>query len=397
MSAVTATKPRVFLHVGAPKTGTSFLQDVLWNNREALREAGVLYPGLSPDAQFHAAMDLQATAFQEHQHSAVPGAWERLVGQARAWRRDVVISHELFSMADERLAARALDALAWADVHIVCTVRDLARQLPAVWQEDVKNRQVLSFAEFARELAEPGPDPHYLVSLFWRLQDIPRVLDVWAARLPADRIRLVTVPKPGSPPDELWARFGEAIDLDPGRADIDLSGESNRSMGIAETNLLRRLNLELGDSIDWPTYDVLVKDFLALSVMGKRQGTVPLALPACDQEWVARRGEQMVDTLRATPYRVIGDLDELRSAPTPETRRHPDDADDGELADSAVRALAGLLRYVGENTPPRPQQAAWRRQAVRISQRNAALGQLRRQYLAAKARRGNGGATHAAG
>lgn len=391
MPSVTGERPRVFLHVGAPKTGTSFLQDVLWNNRDALRSVGLLYPGLSRDAQFHAAMDLQSVAFQEHQNPAVPGAWERLVGQARAWRRDVVISHELFSMADEQLAGRALDALAWADVYVVCTVRDLARQLPAVWQEDVKNRQVLSFGEFARQLADPGPEPHFLVSLFWRLQDIPRVLGIWTARLPADRVRLVTVPKPGSPPDELWSRFGEAIELAPELLDVDLSSEPNRSMGIAETNLLRRLNLELGDSIDWPTYDILVKDFLALSVMGKRDGTAPLALPPSEQEWVAQRGEQMVEALRTTPYRVIGDLDELRSAPAPEARRHPDDADATELADSAVRALAGLLRYVGENAPLRPQQAAWRRQAVRMSQRNATLAQLRRQYLAVKARRGAGG------
>jgi hypothetical protein len=159
-------------------------------------------------------------------------------------------------------------------------------------------------------------------------------------------------------------------------------------MGIAETNLLSRLNLELGDGVDWPTYDILVKDYLALSVMGKRQWTVPLTLPPSEQEWVSRRGERMVDELRSTPYRIIGDLEELRP---PETRRNPDDADDTEMVDSVVQALAGLLRYVGEHTPPRPQQAAWRRQAVRMSQRSATLGQLRRQYLAVKARRGTGG------
>ena len=29
---------RVFVHVGAPKTGTTFLQEVLWKNRKALGE-----------------------------------------------------------------------------------------------------------------------------------------------------------------------------------------------------------------------------------------------------------------------------------------------------------------------------------------------------------------------
>jgi hypothetical protein len=35
---------RVFLHVGSPKTGTTYLQGVLWRNREALRRQGLLLP-----------------------------------------------------------------------------------------------------------------------------------------------------------------------------------------------------------------------------------------------------------------------------------------------------------------------------------------------------------------
>ena len=34
---------RVLLHVGAPKTGTSFVQDILFTHRDALRDRGILY------------------------------------------------------------------------------------------------------------------------------------------------------------------------------------------------------------------------------------------------------------------------------------------------------------------------------------------------------------------
>jgi hypothetical protein len=33
---------RVFLHIGAPKTGTTYLQDVLWSNKAELSRRGVL-------------------------------------------------------------------------------------------------------------------------------------------------------------------------------------------------------------------------------------------------------------------------------------------------------------------------------------------------------------------
>jgi hypothetical protein len=35
---------RVLLHVGTPKTGTSYVQDVLFRNTEPLAAAGIRYP-----------------------------------------------------------------------------------------------------------------------------------------------------------------------------------------------------------------------------------------------------------------------------------------------------------------------------------------------------------------
>ena len=61
---------RVLLHVGTPKTGTSYLQDVLFRNRRLLGEHGILYaadrfdavryghePALEGDARAVVALD----------------------------------------------------------------------------------------------------------------------------------------------------------------------------------------------------------------------------------------------------------------------------------------------------------------------------------------------------
>ena len=50
----TPTK-RVFVHVGAPKTGTSFVQDILFTQRDSLRADGILYPADRHDSHFLAA------------------------------------------------------------------------------------------------------------------------------------------------------------------------------------------------------------------------------------------------------------------------------------------------------------------------------------------------------
>lgn len=49
----------VFIHVGAPKTGTTYLQDTLWANRETLSNDGVLIPGGRRFAAFHASQAIR--------------------------------------------------------------------------------------------------------------------------------------------------------------------------------------------------------------------------------------------------------------------------------------------------------------------------------------------------
>ena len=45
-------RPRVVLHVGLPKSGTTFLQHALRRNAEALADRGVLYPQTADDVMF---------------------------------------------------------------------------------------------------------------------------------------------------------------------------------------------------------------------------------------------------------------------------------------------------------------------------------------------------------
>ncbi|MDQ3275989.1 MAG: hypothetical protein M3Q39_13435, partial [Actinomycetota bacterium] len=49
---------RVYVHVGPHKTGTTFLQEVLKNNKPALASNGVLFPGERYARQAEAVLDL---------------------------------------------------------------------------------------------------------------------------------------------------------------------------------------------------------------------------------------------------------------------------------------------------------------------------------------------------
>jgi hypothetical protein len=230
---------RVLLHVGTPKTGTSYLQDVLFRNQKTLKHAGILYPAHRFDAQFLAALDLMQLPWGGLESEA-HGVWDRMAAEVREWSGTAIISHEILATASRIQVARALSSLGHPDteVHVVLSVRDLVRQIPAEWQENVKHRRGFSYGDFLDAIQDSARAGR-VATWFWGVQEIPDILNRWAADLPPERVHLVTVPAPGGPPNLLWERFCEALGI--GGLDLDLEGErTNPSLGVPEIALMRR-------------------------------------------------------------------------------------------------------------------------------------------------------------
>ena len=152
------------LHVGLPKTGTTFLQAVLAEHRDALRDVGVLYPFVRPQAMFLGAVEVRGSREKFGLTAEdVAGAWAALCDRVRGHDGLSVISHEILGGAEPDEIAAALRPLAGVEVDVVVTARDLGRQATAHWQEEVKLGDVRSFADFEREqyradVPPPAPD-----------------------------------------------------------------------------------------------------------------------------------------------------------------------------------------------------------------------------------------------
>ena len=110
------------------------------------------------------------------------------------------------------------------------SVRDLVRQIPAEWQENVKHRAALSYGAFLEQIQDPRREGR-IPTWFWGVQEVPDILDRWGHDLPPEHVHVVTVPPPGGSPDLLWKRFVEAFGLD--GIDLQLDGERmNPSLGV---------------------------------------------------------------------------------------------------------------------------------------------------------------------
>jgi hypothetical protein len=330
--------PQVFLHVGAAKTGTTYLQELMLGARPELARQGVLYPGGYAEAHFEAAVDLRRLAFGGHEDPGVRGRWERLVDESLAWGgRAVVISHELLGGSPESTVDTVADAFGDAELHVVLTARDLGRQVPAMWQEHVKNGGTRSFSRYVRRLTEE-PRRGRTVQTFWRQQHLGEVATRWCARVPSERFHVVTVPPAGSDPTLLWQRFARVSQIDAVRVDAGLPS-ANRSLSYARGELLRRVNHSLGDRMSWPAYETTVKGWFAEQLLVSSDSGPRASVATKHRGWFAARVAGMVEQLRQLEVDVVGDLADLEPA-----FGDPVDAPDPDVVvGAAADALAVLL------------------------------------------------------
>jgi hypothetical protein len=334
---------KVHLHVGTPKTGTSYLQHVLYHNRRLLHRHAITYPADRPDAHFLAALDLMRMPWGGLEAQAI-GAWERLAASVRRSHGDAIISHEILATASRAQIGRALEGLGHGqetEVHLVLSVRDLVRQIPAEWQENVKHRAALSYGAFLDQIQDPRREGR-IPTWFWGVQEVPDILDRWGRDLPPDHVHVVTVPPVGGSPDLLWKRFVEAFGLD--GIDLQLDGDRvNPSLGSAETTLLRRINRVANEELEPAYYRPLVRELVAHQTLSRRTTTPRLALPPDAYPWASGLEEAWIAEIRARGYDVIGDLDDLRGAPPVADYADPDHPDEALVSGAAVDALKAVL------------------------------------------------------
>lgn len=373
-------RTQIYVHIGPPKTATTYIQDILWGNEPALAAQGVSLPGGGVNQHFYAAMDLRDMRLGEYDDPRVPGTWESLAAKAKQSKTGkVLISHELFAGAEKAQIERLAGDLEGAEVHIIYTARDLGRQLPAVWQESLKNLSSRPFDRFLKRsfvTKRAQRRPHF----FWTAHDSVAVLGNWSAAAPPERIHILTAPPSGGPANELWSRFATALGVDPDAFDLSVA-RPNSSLTRVDAEVLRRINAALPKDLSWPDYQRLVKrrfNHLANEqVRGDRT-----RIPERFKEAVQLEADRIRKHIAESGYDVIGDLDDLvvGDAAFSRTARVPE----REVADAATKLLATVLlrpTLKGKGAAEEAHTPGQRRDKLRegfYSARNKVRGSLRR-------------------
>ncbi len=327
-----------FVHIGLQKTGTSYLQSILWPAQRELRGQGLaLVPGSKNDTftLMLAVRGRLREGIDPPSAYAAPTRLRDLVAAAQTPR--LLITEESLAAARTQQVRRLGEHLAGVEVHVIVTVRDLARQIPSVWQQRITAGGGTDFASYVSAVREHSR----AARSFWANQDLAGVLDRWSALAPPERTHVVTVPPAGSSPDVLLERFCAVLGVDPAPLETEVA-RSNTSLGYVQADLLRRVNVALdGRLAQREAYRETGKMYLSrrlLAAQGGERARVPLYL----RDWIEETARAQIEDLAIRGVHVVGDPAELLPGASSFVA---DDlrANDAEVAAAAARALADAL------------------------------------------------------
>ena len=379
---------KVFLHIGPPKTASTFLQLVLDKNQEILRERGIYIPEPGPQSHAKAALEAMRRRLAD---ARVRGRWKILVDEVATWNGPTtLITTELMASADQDSVDRIVKSLEPAEVHVIFMARDLSKVIPGMWQTLMRNTFTVPWKAYLASLRGDKDAPRQFGGRFWKTHDPREALARWERHVPRDHIHVVTVPPSGTDPSVLWSRFCEVLEIDPSGVSLDVS-RSNESLGSAEAELLRRVNAKVVKRIPRDEYDRWVKIFVARKVLEKRDSKRRIALPEEEHAWLRPRAEAISEFLETHGYQLVGDTSDILPAPVSSSAYAPDDVDVEEVLDAAVDVIAGLVRRNARNdrrgraTGGGPAAPATSRPRVTVARARAAIG--RRTGLPARLRR----------
>jgi hypothetical protein len=240
VSGLLLPEKAVLLHIGPSKTGTTSIQQALFAARPKLAEFGVLHAGRGAQP-LNAVLALKGGKSLVGYPAPRMQQWDWLVEQvAAAGDQRVIVSAEFFADLNVETARRVVRDLGGPRIHVVVTLRPLAKIMPSQWQQYLRNRAGFTYEDWLVGMLRTPPYNRPTPS-FWVRHEHDVLVERWASIVGPENVTVIV-------PDEadrtfLLRRFEELVGLPAGLLVEQRRGE-NRSMSLGEIELVRQINLE---------------------------------------------------------------------------------------------------------------------------------------------------------
>ena len=343
MTGLLLPENAVLLHIGPSKTGTTAIQQALFAARPKLAELGVLHAGqgAQPSSAVQAlrgAKPLVGHAAPRMEH------WEELVDQVTAAAdRRVIVSSEFFADANAEIARRVVRELGGPRIHVVVTIRPLAKIMPSQWQQYLRNRASFTYDDWLVGMLKMPPY-NRPTPTFWERHNHDVLVERWASIVGPANVTVIV-------PDEtdrasLLRTFEELVGLPSGLLVAQPNNE-NRSLSLGEIELVRQINIEFQRN-GWS--DELYLRAVRLGFAAKMQTN---RTPHADEpristpQWALDRaveiGAAAAEKLSTLGVRIVGDISTLGTPVIAQERDESVGAGTYVAVEAAREAVLGTM------------------------------------------------------
>ena len=311
-------KNQLFLHVGFHKTGTTSLQDALNRNRKELESQGIVYPKtrkFRAQHEFAWSVGQRGWGWKQFGGSqAGPGPARRMFRLIRSSKQNVIISSECLSELSPEHIKKLASSIGDKELRVIFTVRPVAKILPSAYQQEVKNGSKLTYNKWLARVLDPEKESR-VRTRFWRRHSHHLEIAKWAEIVGVANISVIVSDE--SKPEFLTDSFFELIGASTNSFRESKKDIVNRSMDVAEMELLRRINEKFDRNLGWDEYVASIRSTIVKTwtqSIPSENSPGRLANPEKFKDRIDRRVREVTEGIRNLGVEVIGDVDSLAKA-----------------------------------------------------------------------------------
>lgn len=315
------SQPRLFIHAGFHKSGTSALQESFDSQHDELRQSGIIYPNIGRKAHHRIAWALSGGTWgwdKKGGEKTSRKEWTRLAKAINSNKAEnILLSSEFFSELDKEQILTIFDVIKGRKIEALFTLRPLVKLLGSSYQQYLKYGITADYVTWLHSVLDK-PGESKINPTFWNRHFSGKVVAKWVEVLGAGNVTVLIVDE--SKPEFLYDSVNQYLGLPQGFIRPQESG-SNRSLNLEEIALLLELNREFPKDRNWNEYEVFIRN----GYIGHLTDNVKAPSDSrklLTPKWAIDKGNEIGSQnkreLIATGAIIIGDIESLGSASVPE-------------------------------------------------------------------------------
>lgn len=247
------TNYKLILHIGLMKTGTTYIQNILSENRKLMKKNGWIYPGdlLNQQHAFYNILKSEIPWIQKN-YSANQVRGDELIKLINNPSENIIVSSEALSSVSPNGVNMLFDIIEnrfkLENVHLIVTARSISKLIPSFWQQALKTGTTENLQEYTERFISSYWDPN---TANHKIHNIHYCLSTWNKYVNPKNMHLVIVPNKDDTEETLWETFSKpltTIGFKPFVPSITKQKNDNVSFSMLESIFFQLLNKKMKQS-----------------------------------------------------------------------------------------------------------------------------------------------------